>query len=143
MSNFTILIADDERGIRQFLKQELLAEGFDVMLAEDGLGAVQVLDRFVVDLVILDQHMPLSNGLETARRIRQIHPALPIVLFTADVCLENCQTPEIDAAVMKSADLGALKSVVAKLLSPEAAAAHTPHTPLASTWPNVEAKCGG
>jgi CheY-like chemotaxis protein len=143
MRSFTILIADDERGIRQCLEQELLADGFEVVLAEDGQTAIQMLDRFVVDLAILDQHMPPLNGMETARRIRQLHPAMPIVLFTADPCFENCRSPEINVAVMKTADLDTLKSTVTGLLSPDAAAARTPPTPLTGTWANWEAKCGG
>jgi DNA-binding response OmpR family regulator len=143
MRNHSLLIAEDERGIRNFMKQELLAEGYEVVTAEDGAETLLMLSRFEVDLVVLDQHMPLYSGLETAKRIRQRHPNLPIVLFTADDAYENYLGPDIDAAVLKSADLGTLRKAVAKLLAPETEMTHAPHAPITSTWAEVGAQCGG
>jgi len=119
----TILLADDQRGIRQFCKQELEAEGFRVVAAEDGMEAVEMLDNCVADVAILDEHMPRCNGLTAAQYIKQSHPDLPIILYTADQDYERYKGPLIDAAVVKSEDLGALMAAISELLGPRPGAA--------------------
>jgi CheY-like chemotaxis protein len=114
----TILMADNERGIRLYCKQELEADGYHVLLAADGEDAVSVLSEtpVPVDLVVLDEHMPRCGGLDAARSIRQSHPDLPLVLFTADQDYDRHYIPTVDACVMKSADLSQLKTVIDELL---------------------------
>jgi two-component system response regulator MprA len=112
----TILFADNEPGIRQFCKQELEAEGFRVVLAIDGEDAVDTLRTVAVDLAILDEHMPRCSGLEAARHIKRWYPHLPVILFTADQDYERYRSPLLDAAVIKSEDLAALKAAVNELL---------------------------
>lgn len=116
-----ILFADNERSIRQFVKQELEAEGYGVVLTEDGTELLELLDRFVVDAVILDEHMPRCSGLEAAKSVKQRHADLPIILFTADADYEQYKSPFVDAAVIKSADLGELKAVIGELIGAEKA----------------------
>ncbi len=113
---FTILFADDQSGIRQFCRQELEAEGFHVVAAEDGLEAIEALDDCPADLAVLDEHMPRCNGLFAARYIKHLHPHIPVILFTADLDFENCRDPAVDATVIKSEDLGELKAAIAGLL---------------------------
>ncbi|MDA1052416.1 MAG: response regulator [Planctomycetota bacterium] len=112
----TIVFADNERSIRRFCKHELEAAGYRVLLAEDGVEAVDIVDAFSVDLVILDEHMPRCCGLEAAKRIKQWYPALPVILFTADADYEGFNSPLVDVAINKSEDLSALKASVVKLL---------------------------
>lgn len=112
----TILMAENERGIRLYCKQELEADGYNVLLAEDGEDAVSVLGETHVDLVVLDEHMPRCRGTEAARSIRKLHPKLPIVLFTADQDYDRLRGPMVDACVLKSEDLSQLKSAIDLLL---------------------------
>jgi two-component system response regulator MprA len=112
----TILLADDQRGIRQFCKQELEAEGFHVVVAEDGVEAMDILSDCSVDLAILDEHMPRCSGLTAAQHIKQSYPHLPVILFTADQEFERFKGPLVDAAVVKSDDLAELKAAIAELL---------------------------
>ncbi len=119
----TIIFADNERGIRRFCKEELEAVGYRVLLAEDGEDALDALETCAVDLVILDEHMPRCSGREAARRIKQWHPSLPLILFTADTDFERYTGSLFDVAVIKSEDLSALKAAVADLLSCSRAAA--------------------
>jgi DNA-binding response OmpR family regulator len=112
----TILYAEDERGIRQYLQLELQAAGYHVILTEDGIEALEALDSSAVDLVIMDEHMPRASGLETARHIKLKDPTLPIILFTCDRDYELCRSPFIDAALIKNEDLTELKAEVASLL---------------------------
>ncbi len=115
----TILYVEDERGIRKYLQLELQAAGYHVILTEDGIEALEALDSCAVDLVIMDEHMPRCNGLETARHIKLKDPTLPIILFTGDRDYEEYQSPYIDAAIIKTEDLTQLKAEVASLLFEE------------------------
>lgn len=112
----TILFADNERGIRLFCRQELEAEGFHVVLAEDGDEAVNLVSTYTIDLAILDEHMPRCGGRESASRMKESHAALPVILFTADSFFESYSSPQVDATVIKSSDLTDLRAVIAKLL---------------------------
>jgi len=113
----TILFADDQRRIRQYCKMELESAGYRVVLAGDGLDALDALDSIPVDLVVVDEHMPRCGGLETAKRIRQWYPQLPVILFTLDPDYEGYRSPLVDEAVIKSDDLKALKQAISRVLS--------------------------
>jgi two-component system chemotaxis sensor kinase CheA len=67
----TILVADDERSMRELLGMLLEAEGYRTILAEDGLAALGILESSEesVDLVIQDIKMPRLDGLELLRRV--------------------------------------------------------------------------
>jgi DNA-binding NtrC family response regulator len=114
----TILFVDDERGIRQYCKQELEAEGFNVILAEDGEGAIDVLDEHRVDLVILDEHMPRCTGRQAAKHIKRLCPDLPVILFTLDTDYERYRSQFVEATIIKSECLDSLKAAIARLLPP-------------------------
>lgn len=121
----TILFVDDQPGIRQFCKQELKTVGYRVELASDGVEALDVLDSRYIDLVILDEHMHRCNGLEAARYIKQWHPHIPVILFTADEDYDRFTSPLVDGAIIKSEDLGSIKAKIAELLPSETAATLT------------------
>jgi len=138
-----ILFADNERGIRQFVKQELEAEGYDVVLTEDGTDTLDILRQFVVDVVVLDEHMPRCSGRDAARSIKQCHPDLPVVLFTADTDYEQFKSLSVDVAVIKSADLGLLKAAIAKLLNTGIDAMLPSRTTVSPMLIGVEVECSG
>jgi two-component system nitrogen regulation response regulator NtrX len=78
----TILIADDEPGIRSSLQKLLEFEGYRVVLAEDGARALDVLRDRPVDLVLLDIKMPGLDGLEVLSQIHRDLPQLPVVIIS-------------------------------------------------------------
>ncbi len=78
----TILVADDEKGIRETLRRLLEYEKYDVLLAEDGLDALQKAENEVVDLVLLDIKMPGMDGLEVLSRLHKTQPELPVVIIS-------------------------------------------------------------
>jgi len=82
MGRGTILVVDDEDGVRRVAKAALEQYGYTVMLAEDGYQAVDVFSRVAeqVLLVILDLAMPGMRGEETFRRLKSIRPDLPVLL---------------------------------------------------------------
>lgn len=79
----TILIAEDERGIRMLIRDFLKKEGYNVLEAANGLEAVTLFGQNPnVDLVILDVMMPVLKGWEVCREIRQTSD-VPVLFLTA------------------------------------------------------------
>jgi len=78
----TILIADDEQGIRDSLRKLLEFESYRVILAEDGPSALDLVRDELVDLVLLDIKMPGMDGLEVLEKIHADHPELPVVIIS-------------------------------------------------------------
>jgi len=78
----TVLVVDDEKPLRQFVRRNLEVRGYKVVTAANGLQALAIFNTQNVDLVILDVMMPRMDGLETTRRIRQ-HSMVPIIILTA------------------------------------------------------------
>ena len=78
------LIVDDSELVRRSLRTVLQAnpEWEIVGEAEDGTSAVEMFKELHPNIVILDFQMPGMNGIEAARRMAEIAPAVPIVLFT-------------------------------------------------------------
>jgi two-component system KDP operon response regulator KdpE len=82
MSSLTVLVVDDEKPLRDFVRRNLEVRGFNVRGASNGLEALAVFNTQAVDLVILDVMMPRMDGLETIRRIRQ-SSLVPIIILSA------------------------------------------------------------
>jgi CheY-like chemotaxis protein len=81
----TVLLADDSKVVRVKTGRLLEKQGWRVLLAEDGLGALQVLDRDAPDLLVTDVEMPGLDGFELTRRVRA-HPRfarLPVIMITS------------------------------------------------------------
>jgi len=83
MPRGSILVVDDEAGIREGLEALLKSEHFDVTLAESGSAGLQKLEERPFDLLLLDVSLPDRNGIEMLREIRQRDPNLSIILITA------------------------------------------------------------
>lgn len=78
----TVLVVDDEASIRELLDYSLRREGYEVVLAQDGLAALATLKTAKIDLVILDLMLPETDGLEVCRTIRK-SSTIPIIMLTA------------------------------------------------------------
>jgi two-component system response regulator PilR (NtrC family) len=78
-----VMIVDDEEVLRDVLEVVLRREGFEVVLAESGEQALNMLDGEEVDLMILDVMLPGISGIDTLRAIRISNPTLPVVVITA------------------------------------------------------------
>jgi two-component system response regulator MprA len=78
-----ILVVDDEPAVRESLASSLAFEDYEVIMAIDGLSALDELDRIRPDLVILDVLMPRMDGLTTCRRLRARGETLPVLMLTA------------------------------------------------------------
>jgi two-component system, OmpR family, response regulator MprA len=78
-----ILIVDDEPAVREAIRRSLTFEGYDTELAADGLAALEQVERYRPDAIVLDVLMPRMDGLTTARRLRAARITTPILMLTA------------------------------------------------------------
>jgi CheY-like chemotaxis protein len=83
-----ILVVDDEREVQLVLEEYLRSKGYEVVLADDGVAALEALERIRPDLVLLDMTMPEMDGMETLRRIIERYPGLPVIMVTANADIE-------------------------------------------------------
>jgi CheY-like chemotaxis protein len=78
-----VLVVDDEAMVRDVLAGQLEDAGFDVLLAEDGAGALGLIAAGdAVDILVTDLSMPGMNGLAVIREAQQRRPGLPAILLT-------------------------------------------------------------
>lgn len=83
IENPSILVTDDDAAFRDTVRNILQPRGFRLLTAADGEETLRIVNSQPVHLLLLDMHMPRLNGLETARRIRQLNSRLPFVLLSA------------------------------------------------------------
>jgi DNA-binding NarL/FixJ family response regulator len=81
----TILIADDDIGTSLSISDYLDLSGYHVITADNGIDALSMLEKHHPDLLVTDIMMPLMNGYELVRRVRQLSAfrLLPVILLTA------------------------------------------------------------
>ncbi len=78
-----VVIAEDERAVRESLARALTLEGYDVTAVSDGAQALEVLRAEPADVVVLDVMMPIVDGLTACRVLRSEKNRVPILLLTA------------------------------------------------------------
>lgn len=81
----TILIADDEPLLTEMLEHRLRAKGLAVVIAHDGREAIEKFAEIRPSAVVLDAMMPVHDGMEVLRRIRQAHDNgdVPVIMLSA------------------------------------------------------------
>lgn len=85
----TILVADDEKNIRNGLQIALEDEGYEVVLAADGDEAWNVVTNTSIDLVISDLKMPGISGQDLLKRIVSSYPMMPVIILTGHGTIES------------------------------------------------------
>ena len=79
----TVLIVDDETGVREVLEEYLSAHGYNVLGAESALAARAIAAKQQVDLAVVDIHMPGEDGLSLARHLRERYTGVAIIMLTS------------------------------------------------------------
>ncbi|MEG2017365.1 MAG: response regulator transcription factor [Clostridium sp.] len=82
MNNINILLVDDEENIRNLLGAYLKKEGYNIFHSENGVKALEVLNREAIQLIILDIMMPVMGGFETLKHIRSKWD-IPVIMLSA------------------------------------------------------------
>jgi two-component system response regulator HydG len=94
----TLLVADDDPGLRESLERTLTREGFRVVLASDGRAALDRLQGGDIDLVLTDLRMPGLTGIELLRAAKAIAPDVDVILLTAFGTVEEAVRAMKDGA---------------------------------------------
>jgi two-component system response regulator HydG len=94
----TLLVADDDPGLRESLERTLTREGYRVILASDGRAALERLQGGAVDLIVTDLKMPGLTGLELLRAAKAIAPDVDVILLTAFGTVEEAVKAMKDGA---------------------------------------------
>jgi two-component system, OmpR family, KDP operon response regulator KdpE len=82
-SSIPLLVVDDEPPIRRLLRTSLNAQGFRVLEADTGHGAIEAVREQMPDIVILDLGLPDLDGLEVIRRLRSSGSKVPIIVLSS------------------------------------------------------------
>ena len=122
-----ILIVDDSSMMRRALRRWIEQNPNWKVCAEAANGAVAIekVKELLPDLVILDLSMPVMNGLEAARHIKEIAPTTPMVMFTmyvSDALTKDAQAAGIQCVVSKT------ESVANQLITSISSLLHQPAT---------------
>ncbi|MDP2943945.1 MAG: response regulator [Candidatus Omnitrophota bacterium] len=119
---YKLLVVDDDRAIVEMLKQKLLEEGYEVVVAFDGEEALLKLKEDNPDVILLDLMMPKLNGFEVLREIRQIYKDRwrPVIIISAKSDLESlraCYDLEADHYLTKPCTMDNLLRGIQTMIS--------------------------
>ena len=81
---FSILLVDDEPDFLNPIASWLEGKGYEVRLAPDGKECIAFIEQALPDIVFLDVNMPVMNGIDTLKHIRQHYDNLPVIMITAE-----------------------------------------------------------
>ncbi len=121
MSGGRVLVADDDPASVELLTYFLESKGFSVSTAPDGNQAVEMGSSGEFEVVILDIHMPLYDGVEVLSLLRKRHVLHPIkvIALTGDLSApvrDALEGAQIDAYMTKPVDLALLGAEVERLM---------------------------
>lgn len=116
----TILIVDDEEALREALVKILEDDGYEVIAAESGERAIEILHDYPVDLMLTDIRMPGMSGIDLLKKVREIHHTLGVIILTGYGEIESyIEAMHFGALeyVSKPFKMNELKFIVNKLLN--------------------------
>jgi CheY-like chemotaxis protein len=111
-----VLIVDDERLGTEVRIAVLRSLGFDAAMSNSGLEAVSRADIRTFDVIVLDYDMPCLNGLETARRLRNIGVHAKLVMLSGRIDAPSDDDCQISTFVSKGEGVPSLQSAILKAL---------------------------
>ena len=77
-----ILLVDDEKDFVEMLSLRLQENGEDVLAAYNGKECLETLEKKTIDVIILDVKMPGMDGIETLKKIKELHPLVEVIMLT-------------------------------------------------------------
>ena len=120
-----ILIADDERDIREFLRIKFENRGFECIMASDGSMAVRMAKHSLPSMIIMDVRMPKMDGLKALSELQQdsVTRHIPVIVYTAQdpdfIARKGSKALDKVDFIMKPFDSNLLADIVEKRLSRE------------------------
>jgi len=119
LSKYSILVVDDQTGVRRLLQETFREEGYNVDTAKEGAEALVKIKESPPSLVLLDMKMPGMNGLETLQQIIKNNPSQAVIMMTAYEELEVVQEARklgVKEYITKPFDLNDLKELIKGIL---------------------------
>ncbi|MBI5059093.1 response regulator [candidate division KSB1 bacterium] len=112
-----LLVADDEKNLRELYRMELEEEGYEVETAANGMEVLSRIEEREFDIIILDIQMPGLSGIDLLQKIMAHDKRQAVILNTAFPSYrDNFMTWPAEAYVVKSSDTAELKQAVKKVL---------------------------
>lgn len=117
---FSLLVVDDEKNIREGLGKALELDGHKIFLAANGSEALEIINSNEIDLVITDLKMPGLSGEELLRQISSSYPTIQVIILTGHGTIETAVNAMRDGAydfLTKPVNLDRLSLLVKRALS--------------------------
>ena len=83
MTKTSVLVVDDDGGMRDMLAARLTTRGFRIVTCGSGIEAIEIVQREDLDVVVSDVNMKAMDGVELCKRVLEHRPQLPVILITA------------------------------------------------------------
>ena len=123
IENHRIIWIDDEIELLKSHIMYLESRGYEITSATNGPDAIELISDQHFDLVLLDEMMPVMDGLEVLRRIKSVNPELPVVMVTkneAEEIMEQAIGSQIDGYLTKPVNPSQVLSVLKRQLDTRA-----------------------
>jgi two-component system response regulator FlrC len=98
MSKRPVLLVEDDLALREALTETLRLENYDVLVAEDGTAALEILQDSAVSAVVTDYQMKPMDGYELLRRIRESYSQTPVLMMTAHGTIQHAVQSMLEGA---------------------------------------------
>ena len=113
-----LLVVDDDPAVLEAMTKLLAAEGYEVLAARDGAGALRYFKAGLVDLVVLDLNLGTDDGWDVFRRMAEVNPFVPTVIITAECAQRDlAQAAGVEALIEKPIDVPVFLQIVRDLLA--------------------------
>lgn len=116
----SILIVDDDTGVRDMLSSVLNGEGYSVEVAENGKKAIKACEKSPFDVALIDIELPDTKGTELLNRLKKMQPKMIKIIITGHPSIENAMkavNERADGYVLKPFEVADLLKMIAKLLT--------------------------
>jgi DNA-binding NtrC family response regulator len=119
MNRATLLCVDDDLGIREFYEAFLNTFGYDVVVAEDGNSALDLFRsrQGEIDAIVSDYDMPGMTGVELASEVKQLDPAVPVIIISGSEPVVHDEPRFFDVALAKGTPIQKIADHIETLLA--------------------------
>ncbi len=117
MEKKRILIVDDEKPLRHLIARALASQDYEITMVENGIEAINQIDKKFYDLIITDYMMPEMDGLELTCRVKARYPLMPILIVTGEAPVKDLLKNGATACIMKPFGIYELRCMVKTLLN--------------------------
>lgn len=116
----SILIVDDETGVRDMLSSVLNDEGYSVEAVENGKKAIKACEKSPFDVALIDIELPDMKGTELLNRLKRMQPKMIKIIITGHPSIENAMkavNERADGYLLKPFEVTDLLKMIARLLT--------------------------